>query len=368
MHLHLVSFDVPYPPDYGGIIDVYNRVRALAGAGVKVHLHCYAYGRPEAPELAQICEEVCYYPRETGWRHQFERKPYIVASRCSQALLQRLRQDNYPIVLEGLHNAFVLEHLAPEGRKIAVRAHNVEHDYYLGLAQAEPVAWKRWFYRIEARKLRRYEPILKQATLVMAVTDEDARHFKALGCPQVVQVTSFHGHTAVESLPGHGDYVLYHGNLSVIENRQAALYLLDNVFSGSDIPLVIAGRNPDALLQERVAQCPQVRLVANPDDDAMRRLMREAHVNLLVTAQPTGLKLKLLNALFEGRHCLVNSAMLSGTPFAEVCHLADTPEDLRAELQRLMQQDFTEEELARRTQLLQRTAAASLHWLQHLEG
>ena len=366
MHLHLVSFDVPYPPDYCGIIDVYNRVCTLSAAGVKVHLHCYAYGRAEAPELANICEEVHYYPRETGWRHQFDRRPYIVASRCSQALLQRLRCDNYPIVLEGLHNAFVLEQLAPEGRKIAVRAHNVEHDYYLGLAQAEPVAWKRWFYRIEARKLRRYEPVLRQATLVMAVTDEDARHFKELGCNEVVQVTSFHGHTTVESRSGRGEYVLYHGNLSVIENRQAAIYLLDNVFPNTEIPLVIAGRNPDNVLQERVAQCPNVQLVSNPDDDTMRRLIREAHVNLLVTAQPTGLKLKLLNALYEGRHCLVNSAMLSGTPFAEVCHVADTPEAMRETMQRLMQQDFSEEELAHRTCLLQHTAAASLQWLQYL--
>ena len=366
MHLHLVSFDVPYPPDYGGVIDVYNRICTLTAAGIKVHLHCYAYGRSEAPELAQVCEEVCYYPRETGWRHQFGRRPYIVASRCSQTLLHRLRCDNYPILLEGLHNCFVLEHLASDRRKIAVRAHNVEHDYYQGLANAEPVAWKRWYYRIEARKLRRYEPVLKQASLVMAVTDEDARHFKELGCKQVVQVTSFHGHASVESIPGHGDYVLYHGNLSVIENEQAAIYLLDNIFSSIDIPLVIAGHNPSAALQDRIAQFPNVRLVADPDNDTMRQLMREAHVNLLVTAQPTGLKLKLLNALYEGRHCLANSAMLSGTPFAETCHVADTPEALRTTLQQLMQQDFSDDDLACRIQLLQHTAAASLQWLKYL--
>ena len=32
--LHLVSFDVPYPPDYGGVIDVYNKIKTLYQVGV----------------------------------------------------------------------------------------------------------------------------------------------------------------------------------------------------------------------------------------------------------------------------------------------------------------------------------------------
>ena len=129
MHLHIVTFNVPWPADYGGVIDVYYRIVALSKAGVKIHLHCYTYGRAEAKELDQWCEEVCYYPRQVGLRHQLERRPYIVASRCSEALLKHLRQDDYPILLEGLHCCLLLEQLAGEGRHIIVRAHNVEHDY-----------------------------------------------------------------------------------------------------------------------------------------------------------------------------------------------------------------------------------------------
>ena len=28
-HIHVVSFNVPYPADYGGVIDVYFRLQAL---------------------------------------------------------------------------------------------------------------------------------------------------------------------------------------------------------------------------------------------------------------------------------------------------------------------------------------------------
>ena len=31
-HLHIISFDVPYPANYGGVIDVFYRVKALTEA------------------------------------------------------------------------------------------------------------------------------------------------------------------------------------------------------------------------------------------------------------------------------------------------------------------------------------------------
>jgi hypothetical protein len=41
---------------------VYYKVKALAELGVKVHLHCFEYGRGQAPELEPYCAEVHYYP------------------------------------------------------------------------------------------------------------------------------------------------------------------------------------------------------------------------------------------------------------------------------------------------------------------
>ena len=351
-HLHIISFNVPWPADYGGVIDVYYRIVTLAKAGVHIHLHCYTYGREEAKELEQWCDEVCYYRRETGIRHQLERRPYIVASRCSKALLHRLQQDDYPILLEGLHSCLLLEQLAGQGRSITVRAHNVEHDYYTALAQAEKQLWKRLFFLTEARKLRRYEPVLLKATRVLAISEADAAHFRELGCADVRLLPPSHGNTQVTSLTGRGDYVLYHGNLSVPENIKAANYLLEHVVDRCPYQFVIAGRDPDDTLRQAIAQHPNVRLVANPDDNAMRHLLQEAHVNLLITAQPTGVKLKLMNALYQGRYCLVNSTMVQGTALDGACTLADTPDELCSALAHLMTTDFTEEERRHRINIL----------------
>lgn len=354
MHLHIVSFNVPWPADYGGVIDVYSRIVALAKLGVHIHLHCYTYDRPPAKELEQLCDEVCYYPRATGFLHQLQCRPYIVASRCSKALLHRIRQDNYPVLLEGLHNCMLLEKLAGQGRKISVRAHNVEHDYYKSLAKAESCLWKRFFFLVEAHKLSRYEPVLLQATNVLAISSADAAHFRSIGCSNVLLLPPSHGHTAVTALTGKGDYVLYHGNLSVPENINAALYLLRQFGDNCPYQFVIAGRNPDISLQCAVSKFHNVRLVSNPDNATMHQLLQQAHVNLLLTEQATGVKLKLLNALYEGRYCLVNSTMVQGTGLAEACILADTSDEMSKALDQLMKSDFSEEDRLRRIQLLQK--------------
>ena len=349
-HLHVISFDVPYPANYGGVIDVFYRVKALSEAGVKVHLHCFEYGRGEA-EVLNRCHEVKYYKRDISVWKQLRREPYVVSSRRSEALMKDLLKDDYPILCEGLHTTAVLTDSRFKNRKIFVRAHNVEHDYYRLLAESEPVFWKRWFYRMEAHKLKRYEPVLKKAAGIFAITQKDADYFNA-HYGHAVLVPGFSALSRVCSETGRGDYVLYHGNLSVAENKKAAEWLVENVFAELDVPCLVAGLNPSDELRDLCGRYPHVSLKANPDDAEMMDLLRNAQVNVMVTDQPTGLKLKLLNALYNGRFCLVNDDMVRGTSLDQLCVLADTPEHFIAEIKRLMEEDFTDDDIEERDEAL----------------
>ena len=345
-HLHVIAFDVPYPANYGGVIDVFYRVKALTEAGVKVHLHCFEYGRGEQ-EILNRCHEVKYYKRDTSLGKQLSLTPFIVKSRCSEDLVQDLLKDNYPILCEGLHTTAVLLDRRLKNKKIYVRAHNVEHDYYNGLGDTERCGWKRFFYHAEAWKLKRYEPVLKKAAGIFAISQQDAEYF-GKRYKNVVLVPGFNAADSVCSETGRGDYVLYHGNLSVRENEDAAKWLIENVFSELDLHCIVSGLNPSDKLKKLADKYSNVTLVANPDDAEMIDLLRQAQVNILVTNQPTGLKLKLLNALYNGRFCLVNSDMVKGTSLDSLCVVADEPEQMIAEIKRLMEEDFTEDDIEER--------------------
>ncbi len=350
-HLHIISFDVPYPANYGGVIDVYFKAKALSDKGVKIHLHCFEYGRKRNAELDKQFYRVYYYKRDVSKKHLFKNIPYIVSTRHSEELVRNLLKDNYPILMEGLHTSALLKDNRLKGRFRIVRTHNIEHEYYQNLARVENDVFKKYYFYNEAGKLRRYEKVLENANLLLTISKND-EHYFSKRFSHVDFIPAFHPHKEIRSLTGKGDYVLYHGNLSVAENNNAVKILLQQVFPGLGIPLKIAGLNPSRQLRNLVSQYHGVELIANPDDNAMDELIRNAHVNIAITEQATGLKLKLLNTLYNGRFCIVNDKMLSGSKLDELCVVANNAADVRRELLRLFRLEFTSSHIEERREKL----------------
>ncbi|MEO5647462.1 MAG: mannosyltransferase, partial [Chitinophagaceae bacterium] len=98
--------------------------------GIKIYLHCFDYGRGKQDELNKYCEEVHYYDRNRGANGFSFTIPYIVASRANDRLIENLKKDNYPIIMEGIHTTYFLYKDQLPGRKIILRLHNVEYQYY----------------------------------------------------------------------------------------------------------------------------------------------------------------------------------------------------------------------------------------------
>ncbi len=346
-HVHIVCFDIPCPANYGGVIDVFFKLKALIGRGYKVHLHCFEYGRDHSPKLEAMCESVCYYKRKTTFGKVFHKIPYIVYSRISEQLIQNLLKDDYPIILEGLHSCGVLLDDRMAGRKIFVRAHNVEHDYYYHLAETEKNLKKRLFLKIESSKLRKFEPILAKATGILAISKKEFEYFKQK-YDNVYLIPAYSGFDKVNIVEGKGDYVLYHGKLDISENYNAAEFLIKEVFKGTGIKLKIAGMNPPHHLLSIAATESNVEIIDSPEDDDLQDLISNAQINILVTAQSTGLKLKMLNALFNGRYCVVNDKMVEGMNVEGLCVVANSAEEIRNAVIDLMPKTFGPEEVSQR--------------------
>ncbi len=350
-HLHIISFNVPYPPDYGGVIDVFYKIKALHEEGVKVHLHTYHYGREESAELTTICASVRYYQRKKFYQAIYSSVPYIVGTRQSDDLLSCLMEDNHPVLFEGLHTCFYLNHPALKHRFKMVRMHNIEWDYYNSLGKAERNFFRKFYLYAESRKLKGFEDILGHANAILAISPADTDYLnKKFG--NAHYVPAFHPFSNVKSKTGKGEFAIYHGNLSVAENNQAAFYLIHKVFDDIDFPFIIAGKEPLDSLKKEVAKNGRIKLIPNPYDEHMQKMIADAHINVLPTFQPTGIKLKLLNALFNGRFCIVNSQMVQQTGLEELCVVADSAEEVKSVIRKLVDEPFTETEIQKREKLL----------------
>ena len=345
--LHIIAFDVPFPANYGGVIDIYYKIKALHEAGIKLKLHCFEYGRQPSAELEAICEKVYYYPRKTFRNFLYGNVPYIVASRESDELLQNLLTDHHPILFEGLHSTFYLRHPRLKHRFKIVRTHNVEHDYYRHLEMVEKNFFKRYFFKLESDKLKKYQTILKQANLICAISPNDTAYFQRI-FGKTLFIPAFHGNNKIELHHGLGKYILYHGNLAVGENHEAAMLLINDVFSKLKLPFIIAGSNPKKELKQLVASYKHIKLIDDGGTEQIHELIMNAQINLLYTAQDTGIKLKLLNALFTGRHCIVNHKMVDNTGLEDLCHIANNTSQFIVLVEKFWKEPFSEDEKTKR--------------------
>lgn len=351
-HIHIISFDVPYPPDYGGAIDVFFKLKALHAEGVKIHLHCFEYGRGEQTELKKYCEKVYYYKRNTSKRLLLGSLPYIVASRSSEELVKNLLADEAPILFEGLHCCLYLNDERLKKRKKIVRMHNIEHNYYAALGLVEKSFFRKKYFESEAKKLEKFETVLQEADAVAAISPADAKYLSGK-YKNVSNIMAFHPHETPSIKEGKGDFALYHGSLAVGENNQAALYLVNEVFNDLNTKFIIAGNGVSAELKAAVANKKNIEIQEGISVEEIYALIQNAQINILPTFQATGIKLKLLSALFIGRHCVVNSPMVTQTGLEPLCHLADSPADMKRKVSELMSAPFTLEDKRKRVLILE---------------
>jgi hypothetical protein len=332
--LHIISFDVPYPPNYGGVIDVFYKLKALHELGCQITLHCFDYGRGQQIEIEKYCSKVHYYKRNVSLIKMFSKLPYIVNTRNSAELIDNLLADHSPILFEGLHSCYFLNDERLGKRYKIVRTHNIEHDYYANLAQSEKKLLKKVYFKQESVRLKVFEQVLQHANLIAAISANDSYHFKR-NFKSVFTISAFHPYNKVEIKEGIGKYALYHGNLAVAENNLGALFLVNKVFDKTNFPLIIAGSAPSNELKDAVKKHPHITIKGDISTIEINTLITNAQINVLPTFQATGIKLKLLAALFSGRHCLVNNPMVANTGLEELCVVKDSASEMAKEIELL---------------------------------
>ena len=348
-HLHIITHDVPCPADFGGVIDIFYKIKSLYDIGIKIKLHCFRNKRAKQSMLEQYCESVTYYSRKTI-RGISLKIPYIVASRNDKELLDNLEKDNFPILFEGVHTTYLLFKNKLHGRKVFIRIFNVENLYYSNLALHEKNLFKRFYYSTEAKLLKKYEQKISNKAIILALSISDKEIFQStFKSKSVIFLPAFLPENNLKSIIGKGKYCLYHGNLNVNENEKAVFWLINFIFSKLKIPLVIAGFKPSNSLKNFVKNLQYISVVDTPSEKNMQLLVMNAQINILPSFNNTGVKLKLLNALYNGRHCLVNQVGVVGSGLNDLCNLAETADEFIEKINILFTTPFTAKEMQHRS-------------------
>lgn len=313
--LHIVSFDVPFPANYGGVIDVFYKIKSLHKEGVGIILHCFQYGREKSEELESICEKVYYYKRNMNWLGLFSKMPFIVYSRKNRKLYQNLSEDDFPIIFEGIHTTAYLSKI--KKKRAFIRSHNIEWEYYKNLFISESNLLKKFFFWFEHLKLKRYEKKIYNDQNTFAISEKDQKWLINNGAKAEL-INPFHQNESLQILNKTDEYVLYHGNFNIKDNEDAALHFIE-VFKSLPIQLKIAGLNPSKKLKFSTLGFDNISVIDSPEDQKMIRLISNARLNLFYSKHSSGVKLKLINALFIAQRCLVSQEFLVNSDLSHVC-------------------------------------------------
>ncbi|APG63858.1 hypothetical protein LPB136_13350 [Tenacibaculum todarodis] len=348
--IHLVSFDNPYPPNYGGVIDVFYKIKKLHKLGVDIILHINVFDtQNQQPELEKYCKKIYYYKRKNNFLSLFSILPFRVKSRSNYQLTINLKSETIPIIFEGLHSIYPL--LKFNFKDAYIRTHNIEHKYFFELSKSEKNIFKKALFYVEAIKLRRIETNLKRTKGIFTISPIEQRYFLSKFGLKSKYIPAFHEAKKNNNLFSKGNFILYHGNLNVSENVTAAMFLID-VYKNSEFNLVIAGTFKNKLLLREINKHDNIVYNPIPNQEELDKLFAQAHINILITFQNTGIKLKLLNTLYKGKFIIANKFMVEKTGLEKLCKIANNKQEILAETLNLFKKEFSSEEILERELIL----------------
>jgi hypothetical protein len=340
---------VPFPAEYGGAIDCWNRLQALKSAGLRFHLHCFVYKSfTPHPALDTVAEVVRYYPRPFRPVLIAGELPYIISSRMNRELLKSLSHDKSPVWFEGIHTTGFSTALT--GRKQFLRSHNIEHEYYAELS-ANATGMRSWIYDRESRKLETYEKATAgRFDHIFAISPHDCNWFHRHGA-KVSWLAPFHGCNQLNVATGRGDYILYQGDLSLGINQEALLHLLNQLAPEYPWPVVVAGRSGSRIFEEKLRGFPNLSREADVSHERMEFLIRNAHIVVIHTLHRSGMKIKLFPALFNARWIAATKEAMTQSHL-DAAMVEYSAIHARAALDSLWTRSFLETDLANRRAIL----------------
>lgn len=351
--IQIVCFDNPYPPNYGGIIDVFYKIKSLHANNVDVYLHFFYRNKKSQTantKLKTLCKEVYSYKRNTNLFTHFSITPFILKSRVSNKLIKNLLSIGFPVLYEGLNTTKTLGLISSKGIKTFVRLHNIEHRYYKNMGKLEYNLLKKNYYFFEAYRLKKHQSVLKNADVLFSISPNDTAYFSSL-FNNVVYLPVFQSKSEL-LLTQTNEFCLFHGDLRLSDNIRAAEFLILFFANIKEKTLVIASSFDNPKLKSQIDETTNIKFKKIESLSDLESLFEKTAVHILLSFQSSGLKLKLLNALFTDSFVLSNDKVIIGTGLESCCQLFETEEELTFLINKLYGQKISEEEKAKRLNIL----------------
>lgn len=308
MKIVVIASFFPYPAYFGGAHDVLERIKGLKLLGHDVDLVCTCKEKPDNKSvlfMKQFINELIICPRKNKSVYMFYFQPLQVVSRKS---LKEVKLENHYdyAILESESVGKILNNKSLKAKKIIVRVHNNESNYFNELSKSTKNLKNKTYYYLESLKFKSYSKnVFKQSDRLWFISNEEIKNTIDLNLSnKSIHLPASINHTFVNQKLATNK-VLFIGALFVPNNLEAIIWYLKNVHSllveKKNYKLIIVGSTGEfepEKYQKLFANYLNVEVFLNQKD--LNYYYSDSTVFINPMLHGTGVKLKSINAIQNG--------------------------------------------------------------------
>ena len=285
-------------------------------------------------------------------------KSYHIARFYTMGFANKLREilsnSQFDIIfVESLflssYAAIIREH---SNAKMVLRAHNVEHSIWEGLADEAPKGLKKWYLYILATQLKKFESsTVNDFDALITITDEDADAFRQIGATLPIHTSPFgmdFASTENETLK-KVNHAFHFGSMDWKPNIQGVEWLTKEVWpivrkSISNAKLVLAGRNmPDSFRTD-----PDTGIEVVGEVKSASEFLQRPGIMTIPIHSGSGMRVKAVEGMSAGLPTVSTTIGVSGLDLVHRKHalIADSAENFANALIDLLQNNDQANEIA----------------------
>lgn len=348
--LHIISFANPFPPNYGGVIDVFYKIKALHEIGVQIYLHCFVDDIPELSNaLKNITKEIFFYKNKKTILNFFSFTPYSIKYRNDKSIIYNLKKNDVPVLFESMKTISMYRKI--DYSKRFMRLHNIEFDYFFGIYKSETNVIKKCIFLLESFKYYFIGKKIKDFNKVIALSINDFNYITNLGLTSTY-LPLFHGNSIKEYSSSFGKYAIFSGDLKTSENKKSLKFIVSVFEKLNMYKLVIVVNDEINFVNKLVSGNKNMEVIKLYDFEHLKQLYADAHIAIMYSFQQSGTKLKLVNALYNSRHCLINDNIVDDPRVTSICNIANSKVDFENKINYLIKKPYTIEDYNIRKKVL----------------
>lgn len=337
LNIIFISPELPYPTNSGGRIYTWERLKQLS----KKKNNIYLYALTEKDEfvdldiLSQVCTEVNVYDREKSYVKAILNisKPYSVISRFSKKMFydikNKIEQLNIDLIIIDMPEMLMN---CPFNNNISkvITQHNIEYELFRSIYKNSKSYFRRIIYYFEYIKMKKFEEKFYNSDAIHGCTfisNKELRRFtnkfhnlKAICITQGYDINNIYNLKIINKNVKNN--IIFTGKMDYEPNIQAVNWFCKDILpliknKINDVKFYIVGKNPT----NQVKSLENNSVIVTGKVENMKEYFNKTNLSVIPLKSGGGVKIKLFEALGNGKIVVSTSKGIEGTNFKNNEHV-----------------------------------------------